>query len=618
MLDTPPSLPAARRPETLRQIQRFLNLWHDMIGLPGPLPITGELDEATCQALARVTAITRNRGRFTLPDATSGTDQSLQAFAARAASYSRPVAQLLEESTRPMDAAHRKQWWSVLQQVLHQHYPSLRHPLQETSPAPAAHITHALIEYFHTPLRDAGADQARRNALGWAYRNRRDLPAPLAEAIFHSFPVRPDMEDAATLVNHPFPSVWAPGKIITYAFSLPGPSENAYHTNRTPAPMSLAGKALFRESLAELEAMANIRFLEVSPDKRCDYRVFVDDMRAKSDKAPFAGIVPPRKPGQGVIVFNAETGQTLPRYDEARYFMMHEAGHAADLMHTQSTLTRNTKHLHNGRPVETITVLKHPLAEPLDNLDHSIMSYFHRPNQPRPDSPMVLDAMALQRLYGPNNATRSGHTHYSIAPDAGPKRIRRTLVDAAGCDELDAGNARGDVTLDLRPGYLTPSDIDGHEIWIAPGSRIEAARGGQGKDLLIVGQGGGTLSGGAGRDTFRVLGNGHSRITDFTAGESLELSAELARQRISLAPTPQGVRLRAESNFLQPNLVLDIEGPDRAAIIRAVEQALPPSARANLRGLGFESTTPAKVPDFTECTELRPSRLPVTKKAMRQ
>jgi Ca2+-binding RTX toxin-like protein len=69
------------------------------------------------------------------------------------------------------------------------------------------------------------------------------------------------------------------------------------------------------------------------------------------------------------------------------------------------------------------------------------------------------------------------------------------------------------------------------------GAGNDTVNGGAGNDLIIGGAGNDQLTGGAGSDTFRFLaGSGHDTITDFGAGDTLDISAYL---KLGLKPILQ-------------------------------------------------------------------------------
>jgi len=190
--------------------------------------------------------------------------------------------------------------------------------------------------------------------------------------------------------------------------------------------------------------------------------------------------------------------------------LLHEIGHALGL-----------KHPFEGEP---------RLAASLDNRRYTLMSYTDAAGdlypqagwvegrydwityQVLPDTPMPLDIAAIQHLYGPNLAHRTGNDTYNFSPTT---PFFRTLWDAGGTDTLSAAGFTRGCTLDLREGHFSslrfapPTNpagaiptYDGTDnLAIAYGSVIENATGGSGHDTLIGNAADNRLEGGAGIDT---------------------------------------------------------------------------------------------------------------------
>lgn len=200
--------------------------------------------------------------------------------------------------------------------------------------------------------------------------------------------------------------------------------------------------------------------------------------------------------------------------------LMHEIGHGLGLKHPGDYGDGT------GGPY---------LPAGLDNLGLTLMSYLYPDNvYPQadleggtpawlsyyvfPDTPMVLDILAVQYLYGANLTTRTGDDVYVFDP---ARPFYRTLWDAAGDDTLDASAYRLDCTIDLTPGAysslrIAPPDdasvisvtYDGTDcLGIAYGAWIENAVGGAGDDVLRGNARDNRLDGGAGNDTAVFAGN---------------------------------------------------------------------------------------------------------------
>ncbi|EYD75698.1 putative Zn-dependent metalloprotease [Rubellimicrobium mesophilum DSM 19309] len=177
--------------------------------------------------------------------------------------------------------------------------------------------------------------------------------------------------------------------------------------------------------------------------------------------------------------------------------------------------------------------------------------------------PMALDIAALQQLYGPNMAARTGDDVYRLPEANRPGAFYACLWDAGGTDRIDGAAHRANqidlraATLERGPGgggFLSYADHVQGGFTIAHGVLIEDARGGaeddllhgnaaanglegfgggdvlrggRGTDLLRGGGGADRLSGGAGDDLIeggagadRLQGNGGADAFVFAAGDS--------------------------------------------------------------------------------------------------
>ncbi len=111
-------------------------------------------------------------------------------------------------------------------------------------------------------------------------------------------------------------------------------------------------------------------------------------------------------------------------------------------------------------------------------------------------TPMPLDILAIQHIYGANMAYRTGDDSYALAADG----IVKTLWDAGGSDTLDASGLGQAVAIDLNPGAFIQHGSQSTTA-IAFGVTIENAIGGAGADRLTGNAAANTLTGGAGNDT---------------------------------------------------------------------------------------------------------------------
>jgi Ca2+-binding RTX toxin-like protein len=183
-----------------------------------------------------------------------------------------------------------------------------------------------------------------------------------------------------------------------------------------------------------------------------------------------------------------------------------------------------------------------------------------------PQTMMMYDIAALQRMYGADFTHNAGDSVYSWSATngsfmvngavqwtpgngaPGSNRVFMTVWDGGGIDTYDLSNYGNSVTIDLRPGeWTTTSQVqranlgDGHfargNVANAllyngdPRSLIENAVGGSGSDVLISNQAANRLTGNGGADSFRLISAADSRpsaadtIVDFVRGsDRIDLS----------------------------------------------------------------------------------------------
>jgi serralysin len=184
------------------------------------------------------------------------------------------------------------------------------------------------------------------------------------------------------------------------------------------------------------------------------------------------------------------------------------------------------------------------LPRNLDSIEFSVMTYrafiggpiqgaFGNETYGFPQSYMMLDIAALQKVYGANYAFRGGDTVYRWSPTTGQEfingvgqnapganRIFSTVWDGGGHDTYDFSRYNANLLIRLDPGswsvtrtaQLAVLDEPGHHlahgnIYNAllhngnPASLIENAIGGSGSDRIVGNKVSNTLAGHAGRDT---------------------------------------------------------------------------------------------------------------------
>jgi serralysin len=275
---------------------------------------------------------------------------------------------------------------------------------------------------------------------------------------------------------------------------------------------------------------------------------------------------PASDPSAGDIWFSPDLQYYHPGIDvgwpHPYQLILHEIGHALGL-----------KHPFEGSPT---------LPQDVEDLRHSVMSYYGDYSFD-PTTPMVLDVLAIQAMYGANHDTRSGDTvytydesrpyHEAIWDGGGNDTIRYVGSRAAMIDLNDGHSSR--IGRELHSVEATSTNLIYDNIWIAYGASIENAQGGGGNDLLIGNSGNNRLDGSDGLDT-AIYASAHSAYTVTADGGNFTLAG------------PDGTDSLANVERVQfgdgYNLALDIGG-DGGMAYRLYQAAF--HRAPDLPGLGY-------------------------------
>src|SRR5882724_1227494 len=197
--------------------------------------------------------------------------------------------------------------------------------------------------------------------------------------------------------------------------------------------------------------------------------------------------------------------------------IMHEIGHALGLKHPHDNGL-------NGRPT-----FAHLGIASKDTGFWTIMSYhvtsplLTAGNQA---TPMPLDILAIQHIYGANTAFHNTDDTYLLADDS----IVRTIWDAGGIDTIDAsGLSKGVTSLDLHEASFIQHGT--HSVTaIAYNVVIENAIGTNFADKITGNDVGNQLTGNAGNDTVSGFGgndtiDGGAGIDKMTGGDGNDIFA---------------------------------------------------------------------------------------------
>jgi Ca2+-binding RTX toxin-like protein len=345
-------------------------------------------------------------------------------------------------------------------------------------------------------------------------------------------------------------------------------------------------------AISALEAWSNVA--GITFQQVADNSTSVGDIRfafssAVSDDAWGWAYLPGKWPNAGDIWINSDyvSDDSWSKGSYNYEALMHEIGHAIGLKHPFD---------HNPN-----------LSNDLDNRLYTLMSYNDPPRNvyPQagyvdnkfdwityeiyPDTPMVLDILAIQYLYGANYSYRATNDIYTIDPS---KPFFRTIWDGGGQDTLSALNFASDCIISLTPGsyssfrYAPPSGDKGgatvtydgtNNLGVAYGCIIENAVGGVGSDWITGNDANNIIDGGAGNDTLSgnkgddvIDGGSGSDTATFSAARRTYKIAKNTTGGYSVSSTTDGTDQLSNIEYLEfsdrkysiEELVLDSTSPN--------------------------------------------------------
>jgi serralysin len=376
---------------------------------------------------------------------------------------------------------------------------------------------------------------------------------------------------------------------LTYSFptsaSFYGSSYGSGEPTSNFEAMNPQQIAATRAVLANYSAVANITFVEVTETatQHGDIRL------AESDKPGTAwAYLPTTAAAGGDAWFNNSKNYydnpVVGNYAYASF--LHELGHAMGL-----------KHAHEASGSFAA------MPADKDSLEYSVMSYrsyvgqstsggYTNPYGNYPQSLMMYDIAALQKMYGANFNTNSSDSTYSWNTTTGEmsingmgqgtpaaNKIFLTIWDGGGNDTYDFSNYSTGVIVDLRPGQWSTASTEQLALLHWDGSKvaagniansllyngdlrslIENAIGTHAADVLIGNVANNLLDGGAGDD----------RLTGDAGNDILQGGADYDTAVFSGLRSQYQVAQLADGSFS----VVDLRsgGPDGSDTVRNVEQ----------------------------------------------
>ncbi|MFS2071434.1 M10 family metallopeptidase C-terminal domain-containing protein [Pseudomonas sp. CT11-2] len=310
--------------------------------------------------------------------------------------------------------------------------------------------------------------------------------------------------------------------MLTYSFAGTGSlfARDYSPSNEYENGYSLTGaqQSAVTSALGGWSAVANVQFSLVQ-----ETVVNVGDLRfggyyGMDSKYAAWAYFPDTTPAGGDVWIGPSTNDPSPVKGSFDYLtFVHEIGHALGLKH----------------PFDTTPDNKLVLDPSLDDVRFTVMSYNDSYSY-QPTTPMLLDILAIQSLYGANTQWQAGNTVYSWAPT---QSVFETIWDAGGNDTIDASNQLAAVRINLNEGQFSQigkaftdpnGDAFNEGLAIAYGAKIENAYGSAFDDSLIGNSLGNLLNGMAGADTMDGGAGNDNYVVDNTGDVVIERSTSIS------------------------------------------------------------------------------------------
>ena len=303
---------------------------------------------------------------------------------------------------------------------------------------------------------------------------------------------------------------------VTYGFRVSPPSGNAYTDIETStfSKVDAAEMAAIRYAITAWSDVANIRFTDAGATNSASIlfsNYDHDDGSAGYAYQPINRSISANSNEGDVWLNTFDGGMADPQLGTNDYnTIIHELGHAIGLSHPGAYNAGDSDNINYTDNAEFVQ----------DSLQYTVMSYFDAKETGAnhgalfATTPLLLDIIAVQKLYGANTTATAGNDIYGFNATRGvlfslanaqDKKVF-SIWDASGTDTLDVSGYSVGQVISLAQGSF--SDVGGltKNVSIAPGAVIENLIAGSGNDILTGNSANNAINGGAGFDRMIFTG----------------------------------------------------------------------------------------------------------------